>query len=111
MALTALAALLGTGAEPAGRGASATGPGSTSVRDAAAGSRGERLSQLPLPTVVGAAATAQSASGAAPDLPPTGAQALAPPGLPGPGDSSSSPHETRLLEGGSGRAPPVPTRT
>ena len=114
MALTAVAALLGTGAEPALRTAaphSATAPGSSSVRDTGTGSRAERFSQLPLPTVVGAVATAQSASGSAPDLPPSGAQAPSPPGRPAHGDTASPTYATRLLEGGRGRAPPVLTRT
>ena len=114
MALTALAALLGTGpatGSSAGAALAAASSGGTAVREAGSAPRGERLSQLPLPSVVAAASTTASPSGPAPDLPPTGASAPPPEGSLAHGDAAVPTYAARLLGGGSGRAPPVTTGT
>ena len=114
MALTALAALVGTGpstGSPAVGAVAASPVGGAYVREPGQSPRGERLSQLPVPSVVAAASTAHTGSGPAPDLPPTAAQAPAMQGSPAHGAAAVPTYAARLLEGGSGRAPPVTTGT
>jgi hypothetical protein len=114
MALTALAAFVGTGLETGARGlggVSTSAAGGSWVREAGQHPRGERLSQLPLPSVAAAASTTATPSGPAPDLPPTGASAPAPQGALAHGDAAVPTYAARLLGGGSGRAPPMTTGT
>ena len=114
MALTALAALLGTApatGSPAAGVSAAAPAGGASVREPGSNPRGERLSQLPLPSVAAAASTTSPGSGPAPDLPPTGATAPTPVGAEAHGEGAVPTYAVRLLEGGSGRAPPATTGT
>ena len=88
MALTALAAFVGTGLETGSRGAGGVATSAT-----------------------GGTWVPEAGSGPAPDLPPTGARAPAPQGSPAHGDAALASYAVRLLDGGSGRAPPGATGT
>jgi hypothetical protein len=123
MALTALAAFVGSGLKTgfetgfetglATGSRSATGGGATAAGSVALGEsaspspHGERASQLPAPSVVGAFSTAQSNAGPGPALPPPRAQLSEAAGSPGQGAARQPPYPVRLLDDGSGRAPPV----
>ena len=114
MALTALAAFVGTGLETGSRdavGVTTSATDGSAAREAGPAPRGERLTPLPLPSVIAAASTTSSPTGPAPDLPPTGASAPAPEGSLARGGAAAPTYAARLLEGGSGRAPPVTTGT
>lgn len=123
MALTALAAFVASGLETgletglqtgsrSATGGGATAAGSAALRESASPSpRGERASQLPAPSVVGAVSTAQSGTGPGPALPPPRAQLAEAAGSPGQGAARQPTYPVRLLDDASGRAPPVTTGT
>jgi hypothetical protein len=123
MALTALAAFVGSGSKtgfetglatgsPSATGGGATAAGTIVLGESAGPSpRRERASQLPAPSVVGAFSTAQSGTGPGPALPPPRAQLTEGAGSAGQGAARQPTYRVRLLDDASGRAPPVTTGT